>query len=114
MSANPQDDSSWPPVVLTYRPAEKKREGRAEPSREPERVEGKAPGLPANEGRRSQMTTDRSPPGQARQPCSSARCCSASSRQHPRSDGTIGALFGEPRRRFESRLREGEMEVRSP
>jgi hypothetical protein len=34
MSANPQDGSSRPTVALTYRPAEKKAEGRAEPFRE--------------------------------------------------------------------------------
>jgi hypothetical protein len=31
-----------------------------------------------------------------------------------RSDGTLSFLFGEPQRRFEARLREGEIEVRLP
>ena len=31
-----------------------------------------------------------------------------------RSDGTLSVPFGEPQRRFGSRLREGETEVRSP
>src|SRR5919112_312136 len=53
------------------------------PLANPNGLRRKLHGLPANEGRRSQMTTDRSPPGQARQQCSSGRCCSASPRQHP-------------------------------
>jgi hypothetical protein len=31
-----------------------------------------------------------------------------------RSEGILSVLFGEPQRRFESRLREGKIEVRSP
>ena len=56
MSANPQDGSPRPPVVLTYPPAEKKAEGRAEPSREPERVEEEPPWLTCQ--RRTEIPDD--------------------------------------------------------
>ena len=107
--------SARPTVALTYRPAEKEAEGRAEPFRELEGVKGEALWLTCQR-RTGIPDRDRPEPHPVR--CASRVRANVAAAlplaSIPRSDGTLSALFGEPQRRLESRIREGKMEVRSP
>jgi hypothetical protein len=113
MNTNPQDGSRRP-VVLTYRPAEKKLRDARSPVRELERGKEETPWLTSHQ--RTEASDDN--PTRAHT-VSRARHVQADGAaalplaSTSRSDGTLSILFGEPQRRFECRLREGKIEGRS-